>query len=106
MAEAKEEPLMELEGIVKSVGIPTMNRDLFVLIDKDGLLYNTVLRSGGRVENITAIEQLSQSMKQGDRIRVSVRVDYDRTKKFPLYEVKSQYRIIERKENASQNQQP
>ena len=98
MVEEKEEAPMELEGIVRSVGISRRitGGDLLVLIDKDGLLYNTVLRAVHRELDETAIEQLCENIKPGDRIKVSIVKDLKYVGNLPLYRVESQYQIIKK----------
>ena len=107
--ETKSEELETLEGIVRSVDVDRgydsggndNMEDLFVLIDKEGVLYNTVLRGKkgqSRLLDKTAMRQIGENIHEGDKIRINVIKDDYYTQSLPLYGVMSQYTILERTE--------
>ena len=101
--ETKSEEPETLEGIIKSVSMSNNsmnvneNRDLFVLIDRNGTLVNTVLRchiEAYKYHDPIAIQQLSANLRLGSKVRIKVKRDKKYTEALPLYSVVSEDQIL------------
>ena len=90
-----------LEGAVKGVDLVNFNvynSRLFVLIESNGMLYNTFIERDGNISDhstiIIHLEQTSNALRQAKRVKVTVEKQ-DGREDMPLYRVIKQYQILE-----------